>query len=258
MGRLRCDLTGSKAVVVGASRGLGERIARVLASAGAEVVIGGRNGGTLRAAAERLGDATDVPVWPIAVDVVKWEDVCRFGSEAMERLGKVDVLVNVAGVQIRGPATGFSQEQWDTILNTNLRGTFRTCQVFGEHMAREASGSIINIASLNSVVALPERVPYCASKAGVVALTKGLALEWARSGVRVNAISPGYFKTEMTAPLFTRQDWMDRLMLEIPMGRVGNPPELDGAVLFLASDDSAYMTGQNLFVDGGFTAGELL
>lgn len=257
--RLSCDLSGKKAVVVGASRGLGARIATVLHEDGAELVIGARTIGDLRSVAEAMAVKGKARIEALEVDVANRASVKRFASKAVDILGGVDILVNVAGVQLRKPTIELTEDECRTVVDVNLLGTFWSCQEFGRIMIHQGKGGrIINIASLNSFIGLPERAPYCMSKAGVVALTKVLAIEWARYGIRVNAVSPGYFETEMTAPLFQRAHWKERLMLEIPVNRVGIPADLDGIIRLLASDNSDYITGQNFFVDGGFTAGEIL
>lgn len=252
------ELQGKIGLIIGASRGLGRQIAGTLANVGVNLVIVSRSMDKLQAEAKSISKETGVKVHPLSVDISQWKEVEELRDRVMEIFSRIDILVNVAGVQIRKPTVDFTLEEWEKVININMRGTFRSCQLFGEVMIAQGGGKIINIASLNSVVSLPERVPYYMTKAGVVALTKALAIEWAEHNIRVNAISPGYFKTEMTAPLFKRKAWTERLMQEIPLQRIGVPADLDGLVILLASEASNYITGQNFFVDGGFTAGEIL
>lgn len=255
-----CALSGKTGLVIGASRGLGRQIAVALARAGADLIVVDldRQSVALKRTAEEVACETGRRVSPVCGDVSQWAGLDSLHHAVRSVSQRVDILVNVAGVQIRKPSLEFTEADWDCIMNINLRGTFRACQVFGRDMIDQGGGRIINIASMNSVVALPERTPYCASKAGVVALTKSLAIEWAQFHITVNAVSPGYFRTEMTEPLFSRENWVKRLMMEIPLQRPGTPSDLDGLVVLLASDASSYITGQNLLVDGGFTAGEMM
>lgn len=256
----RFRLHGKTGLVIGASRGLGRQIASALASAGADVVIVDLETQSvpLTRSAKEIAAESGQNVLPVCGDVSEWSSLDSLHEAVHNVCPQVDILVNVAGVQIRKPSVEFTEEDWNRVININLRGTFRSCQVFGRDMIEQGAGRIINIASMNSVVSLPERTLYCMSKAGVVAMTKSLAIEWARSNITVNAISPGYFKTEMTAALFDRKPWVERLMMEIPLQRPGVPADLDGLVVLLASDASSYLTGQNLLVDGGFTAGEMI
>lgn len=253
-------LSGKIGLVIGASRGLGRQISSVLACAGANMVVVDleREIAALTQSAKEIAAESGRSVLPICGDVSGWASLDLLHDAVHDVCPRVDILVNVAGVQIRKPSVEFTEEDWNRVININLRGTFRACQVFGSDMIEQGSGRIINIASMNSVVSLPERTLYCMSKAGVVAMTKSLAIEWARFNITVNAISPGYFKTEMTAPLFDRKPWVERLMMEIPLQRPGVPADLDGLVVLLASNASSYLTGQNLLVDGGFTAGEMI
>jgi len=254
------DLSGKTAVVIAASRGIGRQISTVLSKAGAGIVVVDlpETEMALNLAAEEIASNSRSQVHAICGDVSQWASVEALHRKVSAICSQVDILVNVAGVQVRKPTIEFTEEDWNHVINVNMRGTFRACQMFGQNMIHQGGGHIINIASLNSVVSLPERAVYCMSKAGVVAMTKSLAIEWAKHNITVNAISPGYFKTEMTAPLFKQSAWVKRLMLEIPCERAGMPSDLDGLVVLLASDASGYITGQNLFVDGGFTAGEMM
>ena len=187
-------------------------------------------------------------------DVSKPREAHRLVEETATWRGRLDVLVTAAGVNKRIPSLEVTEEDWDWILGVNLKGTFFTCQAAGEVMVKQGGGSIINIASLLSAVGIPTRAPYAASKAGVVGLTRVLAAEWGPYGVRVNCIGPGYFRTRMTERLFSDPEWTARLERQVPLGRGGAPQDLAGAAVFLASDASHYVTGQVIYVDGGYLA----
>ena len=244
-------LAGHVAVVTGASSGLGARFSRVLAAAGAVVVLAGRRADRLEALATALPGAVAVPC-----DVSSDADCQRLVDTVLDRHGQIDVLVNNAGASQPRPALQETPEQFRRILDVNLTGVYRLCHLAGAHMVGRQSGSIINVASMFGLVGAG-RMPqasYAASKAAVINLTRELAAQWARRGVRVNALAPGFFDTEMTHELFERPEgaqWVARLT---PMGRGGQLGELDGALLFLASGASSYATGSVLVVDGGWTA----
>ena len=175
-------------------------------------------------------------------------------AAVLERFNKVDILVNCAGMIKRTPTLDLPEAEWTNILNTNLTGTLRACQVFGRHMLERGYGRIINIASLNSFVALSEVAAYAASKAGVASLTRSLAVEWSKKGVTVNAVAPGVFRTDLNAKLLDSTPRGQELLMRTPMGRFGKTEELVGAVVYLASDSASFVTGQILVVDGGFLA----
>jgi NAD(P)-dependent dehydrogenase (short-subunit alcohol dehydrogenase family) len=175
-------------------------------------------------------------------------------AAVLERFNKVDILVNCAGMIKRTPTLDLPEAEWTNILNTNLTGTLRACQVFGRHMLERGYGRIINIASLNSFVALSEVAAYAASKAGVASLTRSLAVEWSKKGVTVNAVAPGVFRTDLNAQLLDSTPRGQELLMRTPMGRFGKTEELVGAVVYLASDSASFVTGQILVVDGGFLA----
>jgi NAD(P)-dependent dehydrogenase (short-subunit alcohol dehydrogenase family) len=247
------DVTGRKALLTGAGRGIGRVLALALAEAGCDMSILVRNTKDAEAMVEeirRLGRNCIA----VQADVRKKEQVDRAFADTAEQFGRLDICVNNAGISIQKPAEEMPEEDWDSILDTNMKGVFLGCQAAARIMIPQRQGSIINIASLSgSAVNVPQKqAVYNASKAGVVMLTKSLAVEWALYGIRVNSISPGYITTEMTlagmSHLFPAWESLT------PMGRLGEPEELRGAVLFLASDASSYVTGHDLVIDGGYTA----
>jgi NAD(P)-dependent dehydrogenase (short-subunit alcohol dehydrogenase family) len=245
------DLTGKVAVVTGASSGLGRRFARVLDAAGARVVVAARRAERLDALVAGLSDAVAVPC-----DVTLDADLERLTARALDVAGRVDVLVNNAGVSGPMPAEDEPLDHFRQLVEVNLIALFRLTQLVGRSMLDQGSGSIVNIASILGLVASSpiKEASYTAAKGGVVNLTRQLGAEWARRGVRVNAIAPGWFPTEMTADMWTDDASLAYIARNAPMGRGGRPHELDGALLYLASDASSYVTGQILAVDGGWTA----
>jgi len=253
------DLTGKVALVTGGSRGLGRGIALGLANAGADVAICSRTEETVRNAAAEIEDLGRKSL-PIKADVSKVADINRMVAEVMDEFGHIDILVNAAGLNIRMPAVQYTEEQWDFILGANLKGTFFCCQAVAKVMIKpegtlQNKGKIINIGSLTSGIGLPTVAPYAASKGGVLQLTKTLAIEWAKYNINVNAIGPGFHQTDLTQPLFSNPEWTERLLTMLPIERPGTSEDLIGAAVFLASDASDYMTGQIIYVDGGFLAG---
>jgi NAD(P)-dependent dehydrogenase (short-subunit alcohol dehydrogenase family) len=247
-------LDGKLALVTGGARGLGLTMARALAEAGADVALAGRSRETCQEAADGIVAATGRRARAFDADVTRVADVERLASAVESTLGPVDILVNNAGINIRGALQDLTEADWDAVIDTNLKGPFLCSREFGPRMAARGWGRVINLGSILSVVGLPGRAPYASSKAGVLNLTRVLALEWAGTGVTANAICPGPFGTEMNRSLLDDPVKYQAFVAQIPMGRWGEPHELAGAVVFLASDASSFMTGSALFVDGGWTA----
>ena len=246
------DLAGRVAVVTGASSGLGEHFARVLRERGAELVLAGRRADRLSALAAQLGEDHAEPV---ATDVADEDAMRGLLDRALKRFGRVDIMVNNAGTADSGGAESESLVDFERVLRVNLSAVFTGCREAARVMLPNGHGSIINIASVAGLVSLSDRYPmaaYVASKAGVVGLTRELAAQWAARGIRVNAIAPGWFPSELTDQLRDREQvrWIDQ---RTPIGRAGTLRELDGALVFLASDASSYVVGQTLVVDGGWT-----
>ena len=248
------DLSGKVAIVTGASRGLGQGMARALAGAGADLVLTSRDASTLAPFIEELA-ALGRKALPVQVDVTRQTDIAHMVDAAMKAYGQIDILVNNAGLNIRKPSLDVTWEDWDTVVGTNLKGSYFCAQAVGREMIKRRTGKIINIGSCTSVFGMEAVVPYAASRGGALQMTKSLAAEWGRYGINVNLLAPGWFKTAQTAALYENQPWLDMITGRIPLGRPGQPHDLDGPVIFLASDASAYMTGQILLVDGGFTTG---
>jgi len=247
------DLTGRTAVVVGATSGIGKAIALGLADAGADVVPTGRRE-KLAAEAAREVEARGRRSLVIAADVSDTGSIQTLADTVIEKFGKVDILVNAAGRTVRRPTLEVPDAEWDGIMDTNLTGMLRACRAFGRHMIERRYGRIINIGSLTSMVALYEVAAYGASKAGVAALTKSLAVEWAPHGVCVNAILPGVFRTALNEGLLDGTERGREFLIRTPMRRFGQPEELAGAAVFLASEAASFVTGHLLAVDGGFLA----
>jgi NAD(P)-dependent dehydrogenase (short-subunit alcohol dehydrogenase family) len=247
-------LDGRVAIVTGASSGLGERFASVLHGAGASVLATARREDRLDALASSIddGDRFSTIVADVAVD----DDCGRLVDTAIERFGRLDVLVNNAGTSAPMAAEDEPPDVFRRLIDVNLNGLFVLSQVAGRKMIEARSGSIVNVASILGLVASApiKQASYCASKGAVVNLTRELATQWARKGVRVNALAPGWFPSEMTAEMFADGSSMTYVGRNCPMGRTGEPHELDGALLFLCSDASSYCTGQVLAIDGGWTA----
>jgi NAD(P)-dependent dehydrogenase (short-subunit alcohol dehydrogenase family) len=247
------SLEGKTAVVTGGTSGIGRAISLGLADAGADVVATARRQNEVDQTGAEI-EARGRKTVRMTSDVCKRATLEALLAAVLDGLGKVDILINCAGRIKRAPTVDFPEEEWTSILDTNLTGTLRACQVFGPHMLARGYGRIINIASLNSFVALSEVAAYAASKAGVASLTRSLAVEWSKKGVTVNAIAPGVFRTDLNAQLLDSTPRGQELLMRTPMGRFGKTEELIGAAVFLASDGASFVTGQTLVVDGGFLA----
>jgi NAD(P)-dependent dehydrogenase (short-subunit alcohol dehydrogenase family) len=253
MGMKALDLSGRVAVVVGGTSGIGRAIALGLAEAGADVVVSGRRAELIDTVAKEI-EAKGRRSLRQPADVADRASLETLRDRVVAELGKVDILVNSAGTTKRRPTLEVSEDEWNGIMETNLTGTLRACQVFGRHMVERGYGRIINIASLSSFVALFEVAAYAASKAAVASLTKSLAIEWSSKGVTVNAIAPGVFKTDLNTALLDGTDRGREFLLRTPMKRFGKVEELAGAAVFLASDAASFVNGEVLAVDGGFLA----
>jgi NAD(P)-dependent dehydrogenase (short-subunit alcohol dehydrogenase family) len=249
----KLDLDGRTAVVIGGTSGIGRAIAHGLAEAGADVICSSRRQEQVDAAAVEI-ESIGRRSLRITSDVSDKPSIEHLLGECVAAFGKVDILVNSAGRTKREPTLDLDEETWNGILETNLTGTLRTCQVFGRHMIANGYGRIINIASLSTFVSLFEVAAYSASKAAVASLTKSLAIEWAKNGVNVNAIAPGVFRTALNEKLLDESERGREFLTRTPMGRFGKVEELAGAAVFLASDAASYVTGEVLVVDGGFLA----
>jgi NAD(P)-dependent dehydrogenase (short-subunit alcohol dehydrogenase family) len=247
------SLEGKTAVVTGGTSGIGRAMALGLADAGADVIATGRRQQQVDEAAAEI-EARGRKSLRLASDVCDRGSLEKLLAAALEHFGKVDILVNCAGIIKRTPTLDLAEEEWTNILNTNLTGTLRASQIFGKHMVERGYGRIINIASLNSFVALTEVAAYAASKAAVASLTRSLAVEWSKKGVTVNGIAPGVFRTDINAKLLDSTARGQELLMRTPMGRFGKTEELVGAAVYLASDSASFVTGEILVVDGGFLA----
>jgi NAD(P)-dependent dehydrogenase (short-subunit alcohol dehydrogenase family) len=247
------DLTGKVAVVIGGTSGIGRAIAHGLAEAGADVVPTSRRAEQVSASAREIRDLGRRSL-EVVSDVSDRTSLERLLETCLSEFGKVDILINSAGKTKRTPTIDVTDDEWNDILDINVGGTLRACQVFGRHMLGRSYGHIVNIASLSSFVALYEVAAYAASKAAVAMLTKSLAIEWAPRGVNVNAIAPGVFRTALNQKLLDETERGREFLMRTPMKRFGKVEELAGAAVFLSSDAASFITGEVLVVDGGFLA----
>ncbi|MHB8635557.1 MAG: SDR family NAD(P)-dependent oxidoreductase [Fimbriimonadaceae bacterium] len=248
------DLTGRVAIVTGCSRGLGQLFARALADAGADVVITSRRLADLGPMHSQI-EATGRRCVALECDVRDHASIEGMVSQAAAAMGRIDILVNNAGCNVRKPALDVTWDDWNLILDTNLRGTFFVSQAVAKHMIPAGYGRIVNIGSVTSVNGYAGLAPYGASRGGVKQLTMSLADDWGSNGITVNCLAPGWFKTAQNAVMYEDEAWVKYLTERIPLKRPGQPNDLRGAVVFLASEASAYITGQTLLVDGGISIG---
>ena len=247
-------LNGRKALITGAARGLGKVIAMALAQAGADVVVASRTLSQCQETANEIARDTGRKAHAIAADVTRSGEVSGLMAAAQAAIGPIDILVNNAGINIRGPVQELKENDWDAVIDVNLKSPWLCSRELIPGMCQRGWGRIINLGSIMSVVAMAERSPYASAKAGVLGLTRVLALECAGKGVTVNAICPGPFATEMNRPLLDDPAKYQAFVSKVPMGRWGELHEITGVALFLASDASSYVTGTALYVDGGWTA----
>ncbi len=248
------DLTGRVALVTGASRGLGQYFGRALARAGADLIITSRtldSLGNFQKEIEGLGRRAV----PAELDVRDIGSIERVADAAQQAYGKIDILINNAGCNVRKPALDITWDDWNLVLDTNLRGTFFVAQAIARKMIPNGYGRIVNIGSVTSVFGYAGLAPYTASRGGVKQLTMSLADDWGPHGVTVNCLAPGWFRTEQNKALYENKEWVEYISDRIPVKRPGQPNDLDGAVVFLASEESRYITGQTLLVDGGISTG---
>jgi gluconate 5-dehydrogenase len=248
------DLSGKTALVTGASRGLGLGFAKTLAEAGANVIMTSRTLASLDEPAAEV-ESLGAKVAKIELDVREQASIQKAVAEAMKAFGSIEILVNNAGCNIRKPALDVEWDDWNLILDTNLRGVFFVAQEVARHMAERKYGRIINIGSVTCVAGYAGLGPYGASRGGTKQLTMSLAHDWGEHGITVNCLAPGWFKTAQNRVMYEQEGWVEYLCERIPLGRPGAPGDLDGALLLLASDASAYITGQTLLVDGGISVG---
>jgi NAD(P)-dependent dehydrogenase (short-subunit alcohol dehydrogenase family) len=256
MARNFFDLSGRVALVTGASRGLGQYFGRALAEAGADLIVTARRREDTEPFAEEIR-GRGRRVASLSLDLRDEASIRGLAPQAEAAFGKVDILVNNAGGNVRKPALDFTWEEWDRVLDANLKGTFFVSQAIVPGMISRGYGRVVNIGSVTSVFGYGAIVPYCASRGGVKQMTMAMADAWGRHGITVNCLAPGWFKTAQTKVLYDNPGWVEYLCERIPLGRPGQPEDLDGAIVFLASEASRYVTGQTLLVDGGISTGRL-
>ena len=250
---MQINLAGKVAIVTGAGRGIGKGIAKALAEAHASVIV---NDVDLNVATEvsRQIESSGGRALPVKADVRKGDEISRMVETAVKDLGGIHILVNNAGIVLRKPAEEIAEDEWDKVIDINLKGTFLCAQTVAKAMMKGGKGGrIINLSSIMGGVALPPRAAYCATKGGIIALTKDLAAEWAKHGITVNAIAPGWTITEMTQSYFSQEPVRKYLLERIPLNRLGKPEDMAHLAVFLASEYSDYITGQTIYVDGGWT-----
>lgn len=247
-------LEGKTALITGGSKGLGRAIADSLAGAGAAVCLVSRHRDEGEKAAAEIRSATGSRAVALEADVSDSTQVNRMIEEAIRELGHLDILINNAGMNIRNPVVEYSDDDWNKVLTTNLTSAFYCSRAIGPHLIERGWGRVVNLASIMALTSLPGRCAYTASKAGLIGLTKTLALEWAPHGITVNAICPGPFATPMNIPLLENPEVREQFTSRIPLGRWGNVEEVGAAALYLCSEPAAFVTGHTLYVDGGWTA----
>lgn len=247
-------LTGQVAIVTGTSRGLGQYFARALARAGADLVLTSRRRDSLKEFEAEVASLGRRSV-SLEVDVRDYQSIQKMAAAAQEAFGRIDILVNNAGCNVRKPALEVTWDDWNLILDTNLRGSFFVAQAVAKHMVERGYGRIINIGSVTSVNGYAGLGPYGASRGGIRQLTMSLADDWGKYGITVNCLAPGWFRTEQNKVMYEDKEWVEYLKDRIPLKRPGQPDDLDGTVVFLASESSRYVTGQTILVDGGISTG---
>jgi gluconate 5-dehydrogenase len=248
------DLTGKRALITGSSRGIGFALARGLAGAGAEVILNNNSDANRLAEAAQSLRAEGATVYELAFDVTDQKKVAAAIDRFEAEIGSIDILVNNAGMQSRAPLEDFPVENFDALMRLNINSVFYVGQAVARHMIERKAGKIINICSVQTALARPSIAPYTASKGAVANLTKGMTTDWAKYGLQINGLAPGYFKTELTSALVANEEFSAWLSARTPAGRWGNVEELVGACVFLSSPASSFVNGQVLFVDGGMTA----
>jgi NAD(P)-dependent dehydrogenase (short-subunit alcohol dehydrogenase family) len=248
------DLSGQVALVTGASRGLGQHFARALAGAGADLILTSRNEGDLAPFVSEI-ESLGRRAHPVALDVRQQTSITRMAEQVSAAFPQIHILVNNAGCNVRKPALDVTWDDWNLVLDTNLRGSFFVAQAIARGMVQHRYGRIINIGSVTSVFGYAGLAPYGASRGGIRQLTMSLADDWGPHGITVNCLAPGWFRTAQNQVLYENQEWVDYLVDRIPVKRPGDVHDLDGAIVFLASESSRYITGQTLLVDGGISTG---